>query len=264
MSEKSADTLTAVEAARKLGVSEAAIRKRIKSGSLSATKDGAAWSIPYEEIARLLSEPNSVHMNAQTELNSEQGNAQNRSNNGHQDSKVRYTAKEAAQLAGVSYSTIRRHITEGKLTAKRNGRCLWVNADDMVGLYPNFNMSATNGEDSAYNTAHNSNQTPPNSVHTVSKGVQNIAESAELCAQLGAVSQERDALRQENEYRLQDIEHLRNQVGRLTDELTESRQRSDTIIMKLTQQLESAHLQLEDFRQRRTVWQRIKAVFVAE
>ena len=44
--------LTATEAARRLGISESAIRKRIQAGSLNAKKKGRAWRIPLEEIER--------------------------------------------------------------------------------------------------------------------------------------------------------------------------------------------------------------------
>ena len=40
MSETHRETLTAAQAARQLGISEAAIRKRIKAGTLQATKEG--------------------------------------------------------------------------------------------------------------------------------------------------------------------------------------------------------------------------------
>ena len=48
--------VSAREAARLLGVSDTAIRKRIASGSIYATKDGSAWRIPQSEVERLLQE----------------------------------------------------------------------------------------------------------------------------------------------------------------------------------------------------------------
>ena len=57
MSETHGDTFTAAEAARQLGISEAAIRKRIKAGTLQATKEGHTWRIPSEAVERSDSEP---------------------------------------------------------------------------------------------------------------------------------------------------------------------------------------------------------------
>lgn len=58
-----------------------------------------------------------------------------------------------------------------------------------------------------------------------------------------------------------EVSHLRGTVDRLTAQLTEASKRSDTIILHLSQQLDRAHLQLEDSRERRSIWQRMKAVF---
>jgi DNA repair exonuclease SbcCD ATPase subunit len=60
-----------------------------------------------------------------------------------------------------------------------------------------------------------------------------------------------------------EIEHLRQVLAETQRQLEESSSRSDTIILQLTQQLDRAHLQLEDLRQRRSVWQRMRSVFVS-
>ncbi len=66
------------------------------------------------------------------------------------------------------------------------------------------------------------------------------------------------------------VEQIR-QIDKLTDELREMRRsadetskRHDTIVMQLTQQLDRSQLMLEDLRKRRSVWQKIREVFVAE
>ena len=69
----------------------------------------------------------------------------------------------------------------------------------------------------------------------------------------------------EENMRLHDmLERKETRNENLENELTESSKRHDTIVMQLTQQLDRVHLQLEDMRHRKTVWQRIRSVFVAE
>ena len=61
------------------------------------------------------------------------------------------------------------------------------------------------------------------------------------------------------------IEILNNQthnLQQLLDDANEARTRSDTIIMQLTQQLERTQLQLEDLRETKTLWQRVRSVFI--
>ena len=58
-----------------------------------------------------------------------------------------------------------------------------------------------------------------------------------------------------------EIEWLRRQVEELQAELSETRQRSDTIILQLTQQLDKQTLMLEDMRNR-SLWCRIKMAVV--
>ena len=57
-----------------------------------------------------------------------------------------------------------------------------------------------------------------------------------------------------------EIDHLRSELA----DMSEQSKRDDMIIMQMTQQLARAHLQLEDLRQCRTLWQRIRGVFVPE
>ena len=61
------------------------------------------------------------------------------------------------------------------------------------------------------------------------------------------------------------IENLNQQthnLQQLLDDANEARTRSDTIIMQLTQQLERTQLQLEDLRETKTLWQRVRSVFI--
>lgn len=66
-------------------------------------------------------------------------------------------------------------------------------------------------------------------------------------------------LRSENCHLKSEIEFLRARL----EQAEEDRQRSDTIIMQLTRQLEQQTLMLEDMRNR-SIWRRIKAVFATE
>ena len=125
----------------------------------------------------------------------------------------RYTAKEAAEFAGIAYSTIRKHIAEGKLRAKRDGRCLWIEADELALLYPNFSEPPRERVSESADTADNSVMTAPNSaeetadtahqsadtvLNSASHSTTTVLESdTEFRAEFTWIRQERDLLRQE-------------------------------------------------------------------
>ena len=58
-----------------------------------------------------------------------------------------------------------------------------------------------------------------------------------------------------------EIEYLRKENEHLCEELSKSRQRSDTIILQLTRQVEQKTLALEDMRDR-SLWRRIKMAVI--
>lgn len=60
------------------------------------------------------------------------------------------------------------------------------------------------------------------------------------------------------------LERKEVQLEQLFGDLSEQNKRHDTIVMQLTQQLDRSLLMLEDLRKRRSVWQKIRDVFVAE
>ena len=73
----------------------------------------------------------------------------------------------------------------------------------------------------------------------------------------------------ENESLKKQVEDLLNQVGQLSDKLArlsdntiKERERHDIIIMKLTQQLENSQHLIEDMRRNRSIFARIRDVFV--
>ncbi len=68
----------------------------------------------------------------------------------------------------------------------------------------------------------------------------------------------------EKDARIEQFERQSGQLEQQNNRLTQLLAMEQQNVGTLSQQLDRAHLQLEDMRQRRTVWQRIKAVFVAE
>ena len=57
-------------------------------------------------------------------------------------------------------------------------------------------------------------------------------------------------------------EHFRETNQKLLSSMDETRTRSDTIIMQLSQQIDRQQLQLEDIRRNRSISARIRDVFV--
>ena len=137
-----------------------------------------------------------------------------------------FTLSEASATLNISLSTLRRHIDKGKYKTKtEQGRRL-------------VKLTETHSE--SHNELHNETQMkftePHNEAHV---------DTSELHKQLNS-----------------EIQFLREQNIKLTDEISEARTRSDTIIMQLTQQLERTQMQLEDLRETKTLWQRVRSVFI--
>lgn len=68
---------------------------------------------------------------------------------------------------------------------------------------------------------------------------------------------------QQNSYLQKTIDNLQNQLAQAHEiirEMQQDRQRSDTIILQLTRQLENQTLMLEDMRNR-SLWRRVKMLF---
>ena len=73
-------------------------------------------------------------------------------------------------------------------------------------------------------------------------------------------------LMQQNSYLQKTIDNLQTQLAQAHEiirEMQQDRQRSDTIILQLTRQLENQTLMLEDMRKEseRSLWRRVKMVF---
>ena len=137
-----------------------------------------------------------------------------------------FTLSEASATLNISLSTLRRHIDKGKYKTKtEQGRRL-------------VKLTETHSE--SHNELHNETQIKSTETHNEAH-----VDTFELHKQLNS-----------------EIQFLREQNTKLTDEISEARTRSDTIIMQLTQQLERTQMQLEDLRETKTLWQRMKSVFI--
>ena len=137
-----------------------------------------------------------------------------------------FTLSEASATLNISLSTLRRHIDKGKYKTKtEQGRRL-------------VKLTETHSE--SHNELHNETQMKFTETHNEAH-----VDTSELHKQLNS-----------------EIQFLREQNTKLTDEISEARTRSDTIIMQLTQQLERTQMQLEDLRETKTLWQRVRSVFI--
>ena len=136
------------------------------------------------------------------------------------------TVLEYANIKGVSKQAVQQQISKGKLKAEKIDGQWFINEVPSVVTNPSTNQQANLGTNK---------QTSTN----------NQKVSADNQKEL------LDQLKSENEY-------LRNKL----DGADEARTRSDTIIMQLTQQLERTQMQLEDLRETKTLWQRVRSVFI--
>ena len=145
--------------------------------------------------------------------------------------------REYATLQNIGVTTVYRHIKAGKLEHEV--------IDGNTYVVFNDNRTETNGNHTVFNDNHSHNDTP-NKL---------LEKQEELVKQLQS----------ENEHLRDQLKAQQTQVSQLTDQITDNndaRKRSDTIIMQLTQQLERTQLQLEDLRETKTWWQRVRAVFI--
>jgi len=123
----------------------------------------------------------------------------------------------ACQVIGISERTLRRHIQDGKLQAKREGNRVFVLVDI------------------ADSEAVNSGQGADMSGH--------IADTPLL-----------DQIQKENELLRQQLTEKDKQIGKLQEEISEHSQRTDTIIMQMTRQLEQSQMMLESAEQKARSW----------
>jgi len=139
------------------------------------------------------------------------------------------TIEKASQLLGVTERTIRRHIQEGRRP------CQSENGKRMVRVHES-EIDRTSSVDDMDVTGHDTDASGQRPVVSVQTHYETLLEEKEK--RISTLEQEIADL----------LERLR-----VADE---SHTRSDTIILQLTQQLDRAHLQIEDLRHR-PWWKRL-------
>lgn len=144
------------------------------------------------------------------------------------------TVAEGASILGVTERTLRRHIQLGKRASRMvdGTRLVEIDDPDPVMIDPDERHDPVSGSD------HDPDMIP----------IRELLEEKQ---------QRITALERE-------IEFLQGELTASREEVEKSRLRSDTIIQQMSQQLDRAQLALEDMSKRRTVWQRVKAVFATE
>jgi len=140
-----------------------------------------------------------------------------------------YSAIESAQLTGVGYSTIRRHIGAGKLRATRHGRALRITERELHRVYP----AAFGAKDSAHDTAHNvtssahtersnsAHDTAISSAQTATVGA-HTTDSDVLRVKLEASERAHEATRRELDVQETNFQHSQQQLERTQGQLDES------------------------------------------
>lgn len=125
-----------------------------------------------------------------------------------------HTIAEACEILGVSVRTIRRRIEQGKVDSRLEDgrRMVLVTAEDKDSATP----SATDTDDTVTGT--------PGDIPS-----DGTVEQSELIDQLKS-----------------EVEYLRKQLDDTNERHDQQKERSDTIIIQLTRQLEQSQLLLED------------------
>ena len=157
------------------------------------------------------------------------------------------TATEAAKLLGISEAAIRKRIKTGKLHAIKEGHTWKISAADIEG-----NRTVPNRTSEPYRTEPFRN--PSNSRNTDLE-----AENTNLKDDLRKALESTQIQSEKHET---EVTYLRSELSESHKRSDEARTRSDTIIMQLTQQLERTQMQLEDLRETKTLWQRVRSVFI--
>ena len=139
------------------------------------------------------------------------------------------TVAEACQALDISERTLRRRLKEGKFETKRDGRCSYILVEAPE--------------------------------HSPAIGSQMPAINEQLVQQ---IQSENKYLRSELTATRQTLADIQAELAEASQRAEESSKRSDTIILQMTQQLERANLQIEDFTRNQTVWQRVKAIFTSQ
>ena len=136
------------------------------------------------------------------------------------------STKEAAELLGVDPRTILHRIQRNEINAHKSGKTWKIEYDSIK-----------------------------DQEELVSETSEHFSDTSET------FRKDDDAFRKDND-NAELIEHLKSEVTFLREELQTTKERSDTIIMQLSQQIDRQQLQLEDMRRNRSIFARIRDVFV--
>jgi len=148
------------------------------------------------------------------------------------------TVTEYAALHKVSDRTVYRWIENGKISAeKRQG--VWFITDFLEN-----NSSVDNGD----NLDKKDGDISDNSDNTVIDLLPHKIQSYEI---------QIEQLQSENEYLRKHLDQAQETIDNQSLEREKAQERSDTIIMQLTRQLENQNRMLEDLRDR-SLWGRVK------
>ena len=145
------------------------------------------------------------------------------------------TVSEYAQKHGLSEETVRRYIRCGKVSAVKEGRS--------YSIIENTTTYDANTTEIQQQLLENKDTQIEQLQSRVDHLTQLLSEKDGLIGQLHS-----------------ELEHIQMTLDEVIQESRESRERSDTIIMQLTKQLENKNLMLEDMRNR-SLWHRVKMIF---
>ncbi|MFQ6042758.1 MAG: helix-turn-helix domain-containing protein [Candidatus Poribacteria bacterium] len=130
------------------------------------------------------------------------------------------TVAELSSELGISQRAVRKQIEEGKWTAKKRGNKWLINTEES----------------------------------TVSDTI-NVNELRAEVEKLQAVLLERENLVEQLK---SENEHLQTRLDEALQDARMKSERSDMIILKLTIQMEQHKLMIENMRQRKNIWQRVR------
>ena len=153
---------------------------------------------------------------------------------------------EACEKLKVSRSTLQRRLNTEEIKSKKEygKRLVWCegsnsNQSNDSEMTQSEHSNESNHSPKHSNESHLNEPTDPNDTFDSVAYLKNRLEIAEK--------------------RYEDfLQELIEERERNDDE----RKRTDTIIMQLTQQLERTQMQLEDLRETKTLWQRVRSVFI--
>ena len=169
---------------------------------------------------------------------------------------IMLTATEVANLLGISEAAIRKRIKTGKLHAIKEGHTWKISAADIEDNrteLPNRTKSFTNPSNSRNTKLETENANLKHELLNLKNQNSNLLDDLRKALESTKIQSEKHET---------EITYLRSELSESHKRSDEASTRSDTIIMQLTQQLERTQMQLEDLRETKTLWKRVKSVFI--